>query len=79
MRDFETFINFLIQWYGKGGFEGHYKMTKREATKYTKMYIDLFPNLWSGGDTFDRERVLQLIDMARGDALAKKHKAQEVV
>ena len=51
MRDEKTFINFLMEWYGKGGF---------------------------GGDSLDREKVLQLIDMARGDTLAKKHKIEEV-
>ena len=52
-------------------------MTKRKATKYTRMYMDLFPNLWSDGDSLDREKVLELYMMGEGDALAKKHKAKE--
>jgi len=72
VRDFETFITYVLVCYDDTD------MTKKEAIKYTKMYNKLFPNLWGGGDSLDREKVLQLIDMARGDALAKKHKEEEV-
>ena len=34
-------------------------MTVGEALKYTEMYKKLFPNLWSSGDSFDREKVSQ--------------------
>ena len=74
----EEFTDYLLEFYGPGGVYGQYKMTKRKATKYTRMYMDLFPNLWSGGDSLDREKVLELYMMGEGDALAKKHKAQEV-
>ncbi len=74
---YEKFIDFLVEWYGEGGFEGHVKITKKEAIKYTDMYMDLFPNLWSGGDSLDREKVMQLLNMGRGDTLAKKHKGVE--
>ena len=76
-KKMEEFTDILAEWYGKGGMYGHYKMTKRKATKYTRMYMDLFPNLWSDGDSLDREKVLELYMMGEGDALAKKHKAKE--
>ena len=54
-------------------------MTVGEALKYTEMYKKLFPNLWSSGDSFDREKVYELFLMGRADALAKKHKEKEIV
>ena len=34
-------------------------------------------HIWGGGDSLDREKVLELYMMGEGDALAKKHKAKE--
>jgi acyl-coenzyme A synthetase/AMP-(fatty) acid ligase len=52
-------------------------MSVGEATKYTKMYIKNFPNLWSDGDSLDREKVYELFLMGRADALAREHKEKE--
>jgi hypothetical protein len=78
MRDEKTFIDYLMAFYGKQGLEKHYEMTREDAIKYTKIYKDLFPNLWGGGDSLDREKVATLYVMGRADALAKKHNEEEV-
>jgi len=72
VRDFETFITYVLVCYDDTD------MTKKEAIKYTKIYNKLFPNLWGGGDSLDREKVYELFLMGRADALAKKHKIEEV-
>lgn len=73
MKPVTRFINYILEFYEDDG------MTVGEALKYTKMYKNLFPNLWSNGDTLDREKVYELFLMGRADALAKEHKEKEVV
>ena len=71
-QDFETFITYVLVCYDDTD------MTKKEAIKYTKIYNKLFPNLWGGGDSLDREKVYELFLMGRADALAKKHNEEGV-
>jgi hypothetical protein len=71
MINIEEFIDYFMEFY----FDTD--ITNEEAKKYTKLYIKMFPNLWSN-DSFDRENIYQLIKMAKGDALAKNHKSKEV-
>lgn len=73
MKPVTRFINYILEFYEDDG------MTVGEALKYTKMYKNLFPNLWSNGDTLDREKVYELFLMGRADAIAKEHKEKEVV
>ena len=73
MKPVTRFINYILEVYKDDG------MTVGEALKYTKMYKNLFPNLWSEGDSLDREKVYELFLMGRADALAKEHKEKEVV
>lgn len=73
MKPVTRFINYILEFYEDDG------MTVGEALKYTKMYKNLFPNLWSEGDSLDREKVYELFLMGRADALAKEHKEKEVV
>ena len=61
------FVHYLLDFYEDEG------MTFPEAIRYTQMYIKLFPNLWSDGDSLDREKVYELFLMGRANALAKKH------
>ena len=61
------FVHYLLDFYEDEG------MTFTEAIRYTQMYIKLFPNLWSDGDSLDREKVYELFLMGRANALAKKH------
>jgi acyl-coenzyme A synthetase/AMP-(fatty) acid ligase len=72
MKPVTRFINYILEAYEDDG------MTVGEALKYTKMYKKLFPNLWSEGDSLDREKVYELFLMGRADALAKEHKEEEV-
>lgn len=73
MKPVTRFINYILEFYEDDG------MTVGEALKYTKMYKNLFPNLWSNGDTLDREKVYELFLMGRADAIAKEHKEKEVI
>ena len=73
MKPVTRFINYILEFYEDDG------MTVGEALKYTKMYKNLFPNLWSEGDSLDREKVYELFLMGRADAIAKEHKEKEVV
>lgn len=73
MKPVTKFINYILEFYEDDG------MTVGEALKYTKMYKNLFPNLWSNGDTLDREKVYELFLMGRADAIAKEHKEKEVI
>ena len=59
------------------GFYENEKITLSEAIKYTKMYKNCFPNLWSNGDSVDRENVYQLFLMGRSDAIARENKQKE--
>ena len=71
--EFESFITYILKCYVPT--EKCYSdtdITRKEAIKYTKMYNKLFPNLWGGGDTLDREKVYELFLMGRADSLAKK-------
>lgn len=72
MKPVTRFINYILEFYEDDG------MTVGEALKYTKMYKNLFPNLWSNGDTLDREKVYELFLMGKADALAKEHKKKEI-
>ena len=67
MYNIEEFIDYFMEFY----FDTD--ITSQEARKYTKLYIELFPNLWDG-DSLDREKVYDLLMMGRGDALAKQRK-----
>lgn len=71
-NNIEEFIDYFMEFY----FDTD--ITNQEARKYTKLYIELFPNLWSGGDSLDREKVYELLLMGRGDAIAKQNKSKEV-
>ena len=73
METTTRFITYILKVYEDDN------MTVGEALKYTEMYKKLFPNLWSSGDSFDREKVYELFLMGRADALAKKHKEKEIV
>lgn len=68
-----VFVKYIMKYYENEG------ISAKEAKKYTALYKDLFPNLWSNGDSLDRENVYQLILMARADARAKQNKYQRVV
>jgi hypothetical protein len=72
MYNIEEFIDYFMEFY----FDTD--ITNQEARKYTKLYRELFPNLWGGGDSLDREKVYELLKMGRGDALAKKNKLEGV-
>jgi hypothetical protein len=72
MKPVTRFIKYILNVYKDDG------MTVGEALKYTKMYKKLFPNLWSKGDSLDRENVYKLFLMGRADALAREHKEEEV-
>ena len=67
----ERFILYIMDFYREEC------MSVGEATKYTKMYIKNFPNLWSDGDSLDREKVYELFLMGRADDLAREHKEKE--
>tara|TARA_X000001382_G_C3027914_1_gene133785 strand:+ start:296 stop:526 length:231 start_codon:yes stop_codon:yes gene_type:complete len=69
MYNIEEFIDYFMEFY----FDTD--ITNQEARKYTKLYIELFPNLWDG-DSLDREKIYSLIMMGRGDALAKQRKLE---
>jgi hypothetical protein len=71
MNNIEEFIDYFMEFY----FDTD--ITNQEAQKYTKLYIELFPNLWNG-DSLDREKIYQLVMMGRGDALAKQNKLEAV-
>ena len=73
MPNIEEFIDYLTEFYF---YEG---IATKDARKYTELYIKLFPNLWSDGDSLDREKVYELYLMGKADALAKQHKEMEVV
>lgn len=68
-----VFVKYIMKYYENEG------ISAKEAKKYTALYKDLFPNLWSNGDSLDRENVYELILMARADARAKQNKYQRVV
>ena len=72
MYNIEEFIDYFMEFY----FDTD--ITNQEARKYTKLYIELFPNLWGGGNSLDRESVygLYLIDWA--DSIAKENKSKGV-
>lgn len=69
MYNIEEFIDYFMEFY----FDTD--ITNQEIRKYTKLYIELFPNLWDG-DSLDREKIYSLIMMGRGDALAKQRKLE---
>jgi hypothetical protein len=73
MKPVTRFIHYILDFYKDDD------MTVGEALKYTKIYKKLFPNLWSEGDSLDREKVYELFLMGRADALAREHKEKEVV
>jgi len=72
MKNLDQFVNYFLDCYEDTD------ITKKEVKEYTKLFIKLFPNLWGGGDSFDRENIYKILLMGRGDALAKKHNEQEV-
>lgn len=71
MYNIEEFIDYFMEFY----FDTD--ITNQEARKYTKIYIELFPNFWDG-DSLDREVIHQLIMRGRGDAKAKQNKLKGV-
>ena len=73
MPNIKEFIDYLTEFYFDEG------IATKDARKYTELYIKLFPNLWSDGDSLDREKVYELYLMGKADALAKQHKEMEVV
>ena len=73
MKPVTRFIYYILDFYEDDG------MTVGEALKYTKMYRKYFPNLWSDGDSLDREKVYELFLMGRADAIARENKEMEVV
>jgi len=62
-----VFVQYIMKYYENEG------ISAKEAKKYTALYKELFPNLWSSGDSLDRENVYKLILMARADAVARQH------
>lgn len=72
MPNIEEFIDYLTEFYFDEG------IPTKDARKYTEMYIKLFPNLWSDGDSLDREKVYELYLMGKADTLAKQHKEMGV-
>jgi hypothetical protein len=60
------FVCYLLDFYG----HDENNMQPLEACKYTKIYKNIFPNLWGGGDSLDRENVYKLFLMGRADAMA---------
>lgn len=71
-NNIEEFIDYMTEFYFDEG------ISPKDARKYTEMYIKLFPNLWSGGDSLDREKVYGLYLIGWADSLAKQHKEMEV-
>ena len=68
-----VFVQYIMKYYENEG------ISAQEAKIYTALYKELFPNLWSNGDSLDRENVYELILMARADARAKQNKYQKAV
>jgi len=62
-----VFVKYIMKYYENEG------ISSKEAKIYTALYKELFPNLWSNGDSLDRENVYELILMARADAVARQH------
>jgi len=76
MKPTTRFVRYLLEVYGVQNHDDG--MHLMEACKYTRIYKKLFPNLWSGGDSFDRENVYKLFLMGRADSVAREHKEMEV-
>ena len=75
MANFNEFINYCLDFYGKGGLYDQGR-TKEQIAYATTMYLDAcayyeennMPNMtWGGGDSLDRERVRDLMNNYYGD------------
>jgi acyl-coenzyme A synthetase/AMP-(fatty) acid ligase len=73
MKPFSSFIVYVREFYEDDD------ISVGEAIKYTKMYKSNFPNLWSNGDSLDREKFYELFLMGRADCIAKENKEKEEV
>ena len=76
MNNFNDFINYCLDFYGKGGLYDQGR-TKDQIAYATSVYLDAcayyeennMPNMtWGGGDSLDRERVRDLMNNYYGDA-----------
>ena len=75
MANFNEFINYCLDFYGKGGLYDQGR-TKEQIAFATTVYLDAcayyeennMPNMtWGGGDSLDRERVRDLMNNYYGE------------
>ena len=75
MTNFNEFINYCLDFYGKGGIYDQNR-TKEQVAYATTVYLDAcayyeennMPNMtWGNGDSLDRERVRDIMNNYYGE------------